>query len=155
MGTNSLCELLGIRYPIVQAPMNWVSGADLVAAVSNAGGLGTLGPNAGARKIAPDVEHTGERLRSEIKKVRSLTTKPFGVNIAIGTSKGQRRYSQKCVEVALEEKVAVAVVSVGSPKIFTDVLKDGGVMPANLYNMNALRIEADLHELSDETTGDQ
>lgn len=107
--------------------MNWVSGADLVAAVSNAGGLGTLGPNAGAKKITPDVEHTGERLRSEIKKVRSLTTKPFAVNIAIGTSEGQRRYSQKCVEVALEEKVTVAVVSVGGPEIFTDVLKDGGV----------------------------
>ncbi len=42
MGRNRICKLLGIKYPIVQAPMNWVSGADLVAAVSNADGLGTL-----------------------------------------------------------------------------------------------------------------
>ncbi len=39
MGKNRICELLGIMYPIIQAPMNWVSGAALVAAVSNAGGL--------------------------------------------------------------------------------------------------------------------
>ena len=51
MGKNRICELLEIRYPIIQAPMNWVSGADLVAAVSNAGGLGTLGPNAGSTDI--------------------------------------------------------------------------------------------------------
>ena len=44
MQKNRLCGLLGIRYPIIQAPMNWVSGADLVAAVSNAGGLGTSDP---------------------------------------------------------------------------------------------------------------
>ncbi|CAB1059351.1 Enoyl-[acyl-carrier-protein] reductase [FMN] (EC [Olavius sp. associated proteobacterium Delta 1] len=51
MGQNRICELLGIQYPIIQAPMNWVSGADLVAAVSNAGALGTLGPNAGSKDI--------------------------------------------------------------------------------------------------------
>ena len=59
IGKNRICELLGIRYPIIQAPMNWVSGADLVAAVSNAGGLGTLGPNSGAESITLDVELTG------------------------------------------------------------------------------------------------
>jgi NAD(P)H-dependent flavin oxidoreductase YrpB (nitropropane dioxygenase family) len=55
---NRICQLLGIRYPIVQAPMNWITGADLVAAVSNAGGLGTLGPNAGADTITRDVVET-------------------------------------------------------------------------------------------------
>ncbi|MBR9987809.1 MAG: nitronate monooxygenase [Desulfosarcina sp.] len=69
MGQNRICELLGIKYPIIQAPMNWVSGADLVAAVSNAGGLGTLGPNAGAEKITSDVELTAERMRAQIKPV--------------------------------------------------------------------------------------
>jgi enoyl-[acyl-carrier protein] reductase II len=54
MSKNRICELLGIKYPIIQAPMNWVSGAELVAAVSNAGGLGTLGPNAGSKDITPD-----------------------------------------------------------------------------------------------------
>ena len=72
MEKNRLCELLGIGYPIIQAPMNWVSGAELAAAVSNAGGLGTLGPNTGATTITSDVMLTGERLRSQIKKVKSL-----------------------------------------------------------------------------------
>lgn len=126
MKSNSVCELLGIRYPIIQAPMNWVSGADLVAAVSKAGGLGTLGPNAGAKTIAPDVKLTGERLREQIRKVRSLTQEPFAVNIAIGMWE-DRQYSQRCVEVVIEEKVPVVVSSVGSPDVYTRVLKDNGI----------------------------
>ena len=66
MSENRICGLLGIRYPIIQAPMNWVSGAQLVAAVSNAGGLGTLGPNAGSKDITADVEETGERFRPDM-----------------------------------------------------------------------------------------
>lgn len=77
MAKNGLCDLLNIRYPIIQAPMNWVSGADLVAAVSNAGGLGTIGPNAGARTITSDVVLTGERLRGQIRKVKTLTDNPL------------------------------------------------------------------------------
>lgn len=126
MEGNRLCELLGIRYPVIQAPMNWVSGADLAAAVSNAGGLGTLGPNAGARTITSDVELTGDRLRQQIRKVRSLTKNPFAVNIAIGVG-GQRQYSQRCVEVVIEEGVPVAISSVGSPEVYTRVLKGAGI----------------------------
>ncbi|MFQ5904257.1 MAG: nitronate monooxygenase, partial [Candidatus Binatia bacterium] len=85
---NRICELLSIRYPIVQAPMNWVSGADLAAAVSRAGGLGTLGPNTGADSITTDVELTGERMRDQIRKVKGLTEKPFAVNIAVGVGEG-------------------------------------------------------------------
>jgi len=59
MGKNRIGELLGIRYPIIQAPMNWLSGAGFVVAVSNAGRLGTLGPNAGSKDITLDVELTG------------------------------------------------------------------------------------------------
>ena len=84
MGKNRICDLLGIRYPIIQAPMNWVSGADLVAAVSNAGGLGTLGPNAGSEDITLDVELTGERMRTQIRKVKSLSDAPFAVNVVAG-----------------------------------------------------------------------
>lgn len=126
MENNRLCQLLGIRYPLIQAPMNWVSGADLVAAVSNAGGLGTLGPNAGARTITSDVKLTGERLRGQIKKVKALTEKPFAVNINIGVGEG-RRFSQRCVEVVLEEGIPIAVVSVGGPDVYTRILKDAGV----------------------------
>ena len=127
MGKNRICDLLGIRYPIIQAPMNWVSGAKLVAAVSNAGGLGTLGPNAAAKTITADIEVTSERLRSQIKEVKTLTKNPFAVNIAIGVGEAQRQYSKRCLEVALEEKVPVAIVSVGSPDVYTDVLKDAKV----------------------------
>ncbi len=126
MGQNRLCNLLGIKYPIVQAPMNWVSGADLVAAVSNAGGLGTLGPNAGAENITSDVELTGERMRAQIRKVRRLSQAPFAVNIVVGVGE-EMKYSKKIVDVVIEEAVPVAIVSVGRPDIYTDVLKDAGI----------------------------
>ena len=126
MGNNRVCELLGIRYPIIQAPMNWVAGADLAAAVSNAGGLGTLGPNAGADSIIADVEITGERLREQIKKVKSLTSQSFAVNVAV-LFDGSLKYSQKVVQVMIEEKVPAAVVSVGPPDVYTKTLKDAGI----------------------------
>ncbi len=126
MSENRICELLGIRYPIIQAPMNWVSGADLAAAASKAGGLGSLGPNAGAEDITPDVELTGERMREQIKKVKRLTGKPFAVNIVAGFGEALK-YSKKMVEVVIEEKVPTAIVSVGRPDIYTDVLKEAGI----------------------------
>ncbi len=126
MEKNRICALLGIRYPIIQAPMNWVSGADLAAAVSNAGGLGTLGPNAGADTITDDVELTGERLREQIKKVRKLTGKPFAVNIPIGVG-GALKYSKKCVAVVIEEAVPVVITSVGGPQVYTKALHDGNL----------------------------
>jgi enoyl-[acyl-carrier protein] reductase II len=126
MERNRICELLNIRYPIVQAPMNWVSGAKLAAAVSHAGGLGTLGPNAGAKTIVQDVNIVGDRLRSQIKMVRDLTKNPFAVNIAIGVG-DERQYSKRCVEVIIDEKVPVAIVSVGSPDVYTKTLKEAGI----------------------------
>jgi enoyl-[acyl-carrier protein] reductase II len=106
--------------------MNWVSGADLVAAVSNAGGLGSLGPNAGADEITPDVELTGERMRDQIKRVRSLTQAPFAVNIIVGVGEDMK-YSRKIVEVVMEEAVPVAIVSVGRPDTYTETLKSAGI----------------------------
>src|ERR1700736_2816679 len=67
-------ELFGIRYPIVQGGMQWVGRAELVAAVSNAGGLGVL---TGLTQPTP------EKLREEIERTRSMTDKPFGVNLTI------------------------------------------------------------------------
>ena len=123
---NRIGELLGIRYPLIQAPMNWSSGAELAAAVSNAGALGTLGPNAGAESITDDVELTGERLREQIRKVRELTGKPFAVNIPIGIGEGLK-YSKKCVEVVLEEAVPVVITSVGGPDVYTTILQEEGI----------------------------
>ena len=48
---NPVCRILGIRYPLIQAPMNWINNAEMVAAVSNAGALGVLGPNAAQKKL--------------------------------------------------------------------------------------------------------
>lgn len=126
MVKNRIGALVGIRYPIVQAPMNWVSGAHLAAAVSNAGGLGTLGPNAGASAITTDVETTGERLREQIRKVRSLTRAPFAVNIPIGVGDGLK-FSKKCVAVVCEEAVPVVITSVGGPNVYTKMLKGAGI----------------------------
>jgi len=126
MTQNRICSLLGIRYPIIQAPMNWVSGAALTAAVSSAGGMGTLGPNAGADKINPDVEATGELTRQQIHKVRSLTDKPFAVNVTVGFGEDMK-YSEKIVNVLVEEQVPVAIVSVGRPDVYTETLKKAGI----------------------------
>lgn len=68
-----LTRLCNVQYPIIQAPMSPITTPELVANVSNAGGIGTI---AAARM-------TGEQLRNEIKQVRSLTNKPFGVNLFI------------------------------------------------------------------------
>lgn len=127
MKENRICGLLNIQYPIIQAPMNWVSGANLAVAVSNAGGLGTIGPNGGAKTITTDIMMTGERLRQQIEKVKGLTRNPFAVNIAIGVGEVQQQYSRRCVEVIIEEKVPVAVVSVGGPEVYTAILKDKGI----------------------------
>ena len=123
---NRICELLSIRYPIIQAPMNWVSGPALVSAVSNAGGLGTLGPNAGSNDITHDVEMTGERIRERIKAIRELTDRPFGVNIVVGFGE-DTKFSEKIVDVVIEEQVPAAIVSVGSPKVYTETLKGAGI----------------------------
>jgi enoyl-[acyl-carrier protein] reductase II len=106
--------------------MNWVSGANLVAAVSNAGGLGTLGPNAGSKDITLDVELTGERMRAQIRKIKKLTQAPFAVNIVAGFGEALT-YSKKVVDVVIEEQVPVAVVSVGRPETYTQILKDAGI----------------------------
>src|SRR5271168_4410542 len=67
-----ITEMLGVRYPIVQAPMGWIARAQLVSAVSNAGGLGIIETSSGEL----------DAVREEIRKMRMLTDKPFGVNIA-------------------------------------------------------------------------
>jgi enoyl-[acyl-carrier protein] reductase II len=126
MTQNRICGLLGIRYPIIQAPMNWVSGASLTAAVSAAGGMGTLGPNAGADTINRDVEATGELMRRQIHKVRLLTDKPFALNVTVGFGEDMK-YSKKIVDVLIEEKVPVAIVSVGRPEVYTKTLKKAGI----------------------------
>ena len=69
---NRITEMLGVEYPIVQAPMGWIARSQLASAVSNAGGMGIIETSSGEL----------DSIRVEIQKMRSLTTKPFGVSAA-------------------------------------------------------------------------
>lgn len=126
MKKSALCELLGIKYPVVQAPMNWITGAELAAAVSGAGGLGVIGPNAGVRTQTNDVMETGERLRRQIRKVKSDTNKPFAVNLMTffaDHADSSKAFSDRCLQVILEERVPVVVLAGSAPKEYTQRLK--------------------------------
>ncbi|WP_061811534.1 NAD(P)H-dependent flavin oxidoreductase [Rossellomorea vietnamensis] len=96
-------ELLNIQYPIIQGGLAHLAYAELAAAVSNAGGLGQI--------TAMSLDDP-EQLRQEIKKVRSLTDQPFGVNFAIGQ---HGRPFSSFVDIAIEEKVPVISVTGGNP----------------------------------------
>jgi enoyl-[acyl-carrier protein] reductase II len=145
-----LCDLLGIEYPIIQAPMDWIADAVLAAAVSNAGGLGVIGPNAGARTVTDSVVETGERLRGQIRKAKSLTSRPFGVNLVAmrvpeNFPEGGKAFSDQCLKVILEEGVPVVVLVGNAPDVYTGSLKDAGTkvlhraLPANI----AVALEAE------------
>lgn len=121
-----LTALLGIDHPILLASMAWITTADLAAAVSRAGGLGTIGPNAGMTTVTTDVAETGEMLREQIRTCRSLTDRPFAVNFVVGLAGIDRKFSDRCVAVGVEEKVPVAIVSQGNPLTYTSMLKSAG-----------------------------
>src|SRR5690554_2720639 len=97
-------ELLHIKYPIIQGGLAHLAYAELAAAVSNAGGLGQI--------TAMSLPDEG-KLRDEIRKVKTLTDKPFGVNFAIGQ---HRRPFEHMVQAAIEEQVPVISVTGGNPK---------------------------------------
>jgi nitronate monooxygenase len=78
---NPLCKLLGIRYPIIQAGMAGQTTPELVAAVSNTGGLGILG----ATRMTPD------KLLDAVRKIKMLTAKPYGVNFWLGPQEKSKK----------------------------------------------------------------
>jgi enoyl-[acyl-carrier protein] reductase II len=108
---NRLCRLLGTELPIIQAGMIYMSGAHLAAAAANAGCLGLLG----AGSMRPDI------LREQIRKARTLTDRPFGVNLPL-----LYPHSPACLDVALEEQVRIFVTSAGSPQRIVGRLKKEG-----------------------------
>lgn len=97
-------DLFGITYPIVQGGLAYLAYAELAAAVSNAGGLG---------QITAMTLRTPDRLREEIRKVRTLTDKPFGVNFAIGRHDGQYK---ELLEAAIAEQVPAISITGANPK---------------------------------------
>lgn len=104
-------EILGIQFPIVQGGLAYLAYAELAAAVSNAGGLG---------QITAATLGTPEKLREEIRKVRALTNKPFGVNFAIARHDGKYH---ELLEVAIEEKVPVISITGANPQPVFERLK--------------------------------
>ena len=110
---NRICNILGIEKPVIQGPMVWLTDAKLAAAVSEAGGLGSLGPNAGQTVVTRDAGETAERMREEIRKVRAATSKPFSVNV-LPVQNGEDIFTPPMLKVIYEEKVPV-VTFVGEP----------------------------------------
>ena len=105
-------ELLGIQYPIIQGGMAWVAEQHLAAAVSEAGGLGLLG---GAS--AP-----GEVIREEIREVKKLTKKPFGVNVMLMSP-----HADEVAKVVVEEGIKVVTTGAGIPAKYMPMWKEAGV----------------------------
>lgn len=124
----NICELLGIRYPIIQGAMAWIADSSLAAAVSNGGGLGIIA--AGAAEP--------EWVREEIRKTKKMTEKPFGVNIMLLSP-----YVDEMIDMVCEEKVAVVTTGAGNPGKYIGKLKQHGiqVIPVVASVALAIRVE--------------
>lgn len=107
-----LTTLLGIKYPIIQGGMAWTSDANLAAAVSNGGGAGIIA--AGGR--------TSEWVREEIKKAKTLTSNPFGVNVTLLAPN-----ASEILDIVCEEKVAFVTLGAGNPVPHIPKLKTAGI----------------------------
>ncbi|MEZ5237421.1 MAG: nitronate monooxygenase [Microthrixaceae bacterium] len=112
MLTNRVTELLGVELPIVQAPMGWIARSQLASAVSNAGAMGIIETSSGELEV----------IRDEIRAMRDLTDKPFGVNIAQAFVR-----DPSIADFVVEEGVRFVTTSAGSPTRYTAQLKDAGL----------------------------
>lgn len=109
---SPICSMLGIEYPIFQGGMAWIADGKLAAAVSNGGGLGIISAmNAG-----------GDYLREQIKIARSLTDKPFGVNIMLMSP-----HVEEVAKIVVEEKVPVVTTGAGIPTKFMPMWNEAGI----------------------------
>ena len=108
----SLTTLLNIKYPIIQGGMANISSAELVSAVSNAGGLGIIGSGG----------WDGVRLREEIQKCKQLTDKPFGVNLML-----MNPHCDELSDIIIEEGVSVVTTGAGSPGPYIEKWKAAGI----------------------------
>jgi enoyl-[acyl-carrier protein] reductase II len=109
---NRVTDMLGVEVPVVQAPMGWIARAQLASAVSNAGGLGIIETSSGELDV----------IREEIKKMRRLTDKPFGVNIAQAFVR-----DPGIAQFIIDQGVKFVTTSAGSPERYTEQLKSAGL----------------------------
>ena len=110
---NRVTQLLGIELPIVQAPMGWIARSQLAAAVSNAGAMGIIETSSGQL----------EEIKTEIRRMRDLTDKPFGVNIAQAFVR-----DPGIVDFVVGQGVRFVTTSAGSPNTYTKALKEAGLI---------------------------
>ena len=125
---SQLCDILGIEKPIFQGGMAWIADANLAAAVSNAGGLGLISSiNAGT-----------EAVREEIRKARTLTRKPFGVNIMLAAPN-----AAEIANLVVEEGVTILTTGAGSPAPYMERWLAAGirVIPVVASVAYALKME--------------
>ncbi len=124
---KDISSLFGIRYPIVQGGMIWCSGWELAAAVSNAGGLGTIGSGS----MYPDV------LRAQIRKCKEATDQPFAVNLPL-------IYPQVAdhIQIILDEKVPVVITSAGNPKLYAETFKSAGCKLIHVVSSSKFAVKA-------------
>jgi enoyl-[acyl-carrier protein] reductase II len=125
---NRVTNLFGIQYPIIQAGMIWCSGWKLASAVSNAGGLGIMG----AGSMYPDI------LRIQIQKCKQATDKPFAVNLPL-------LYPDidKHIATILEEKVPIVFTSAGNPAVWTETLKNAGIIVVHVVSNEKFALKAE------------
>ncbi|MEP0203258.1 MAG: nitronate monooxygenase [Halioglobus sp.] len=109
---NRVTRMTGVELPIVQAPMGWIARSQLASAVSNAGGLGIIETSSGEL----------DNIRSEIEKMRTLTDKPFGVNIAQAFVR-----DPDIAQFIIDQGVRFVSTSAGSPERYTEQLKKAGL----------------------------
>ena len=126
--SNRITKLFNIEYPIIQAGMIWASGWKLVSAVSNAGGFGIIGSGS----MYPDV------LREHIRKSKSATTRPFGVNIPL-------LYPDidKHIQIIIEEGVKIVFTSAGNPKTWTSILKQNGITVVHVVSSSKFAMKSE------------
>lgn len=125
---HKLTELFGIKYPIIQGGMVWVSGGKLAGAVSKSGGLGLVG--AGSMKP--------ELLSEHIKKAQSITTNPLGINVPL-----LYKYSEDQIKTALDLGIRIFFTSAGSPKKYTSFLKDKGCTVVHVTSSPELALKCE------------
>jgi nitronate monooxygenase len=139
MFKTRITEMLGTEYPIIQGGMQWLSTAELAAAVSNAGGFGIIAAlSCGSR----------ERLRDEIQKCKALTEKPFGVNVSMLPDVTSEERTEEYVAGIIEEGVTAVETAGRTPEPYLRRLKEAGIkvihkVPAVRYAQTAERIGVD------------
>ncbi|HEY4716078.1 MAG TPA: nitronate monooxygenase, partial [bacterium] len=119
MKKSRICSLFNVQYPIIQGGMAWCSEAELAAAVSEAGGLGLIGVST----------MSAEQAREQIKKTRTLTAKPVGVNLPL-----LKPDFREIVEVILKEEIKIVFTSAGNPQVVVPQLKKAGVIVVHVIS---------------------